>query len=141
MHGHLGDHRVLLGAGATPEAAWEVAEGTVRTWAAAPPPAGASPSSPGDARSRVRAALKDSELFKGASWGVQRFGFADVDVLRALEGLPGVAEAEDYVFAEQKEGWGVRSENIRRELHKRGLGALAGKRVSEVAGDVSSSCV
>ena len=38
-------------------------------------------------------------------WGLERFGLADVRVLKALEGLEGVEKCDSYRFVEERSTW------------------------------------
>lgn len=113
-----------MGAGPTPDIAWDVAMETVASSGAS-----AAPSSPGvpnraggEGRARLRAALHGSQQFQAPAWGTDRFGLADVWVLRALEGLPGVETAcSTYEFVEQGTGWAARERNLHHEMESRGI--------------------
>jgi hypothetical protein len=64
-------------------------------------------------------------------WGLERFGLADIGVLQALEGLPGV-EGSVYQFVEQRGGWDEESRALVREAAR--LGKVAAVRTATGGG-------
>lgn len=110
---------VEVGAGLTPVAAWQAAgerQHDVMELAALHKQEGSSHDEemePGDSLLLRAASL-------AGQWGLQRFGFADVKCLQALEGQPGVASTR-YKFIEERSSWEAEAGRLQREASHHAL--------------------
>lgn len=68
-------------------------------------------------------------------WGLERFGLADVTVLKLIEALPGVEEhCTDYQYVEQRQGWDAEQRRLKQELEKHGKQAAKASKGLEKKG-------
>ncbi|KAL0039732.1 hypothetical protein WJX77_006357 [Trebouxia sp. C0004] len=68
-------------------------------------------------------------------WGLERFGLADVTVLKLMEALPGVEEhCTDYQYVEQRQGWDAEQRRLKKELEKHDKQAAKASRGLEKKG-------
>ncbi|KAL0021618.1 hypothetical protein WJX79_009112 [Trebouxia sp. C0005] len=68
-------------------------------------------------------------------WGLERFGLADVSVLKLIEALPGVEEhCTAYQYVEQRQGWDAEQRRLKKELDKHDKQAAKASRGLEKKG-------
>ena len=63
----------------------------------------------------VQARLVAAAPLAGA-WGTERFGFAEVPILAALEALPGADACAEYVFVEERGPWEAEARRLEKEV-------------------------
>lgn len=98
-------------------------------------PAGRAEAAPVDEATKQKQQLLVQAAPLAGCWGLERFGMADVAVLKLLEALPGVEAAPHYEFVEQRGGWDTEASRLRRLQDKQGKATAKATKSLEKKGE------